>query len=317
MFFKILLLVLLILLIICLFIAWKLSSIVISPARCDVKKALNDEAKKGYISLEHYNNLRKENYTLTTKSGCKLSCKWIYPKNPSNKVIILCHGYGFNLVGSIKYIDIFLDNGFNVVIYDHRNCGDSDRNHTTMGYLERNDLKEVVDYVYDKIGSDAFIGTHGESMGAATVLLHSCIDDRIKFVIADCPYEDLKEQLTYRLRIEYKLPAFPVFYIASLLSKFRAGFFFESVSPIKDIINKAGLPNIPIMFIHGKDDDYIPPSSSKNMYEIKKGPKMLYLADKAHHAQSICVDKAKYTSEVNKFLNYVLNFYKDTSNNNI
>lgn len=313
MFFIILILILLVILVISFIIAWKVTNMVINPARCDVKKALYDEAHKGYISLEHYNSLKKEDYTLTTADGCKLSCKWIYPEKPSKKVAVLCHGYSFNLVGSIKYADIFLNRGFNVVIYDHRNCGNSDINHTTMGYLEKNDLKEVVDYVYDKIGKDSFVGTHGESMGAATVLLHSCIDSRIKFVIADCPYENLNEELAYRLRIELKLPKFPVLYIASLISKIRAGFFFGNVSPIRDIKNKNGLPNLPIMFIHGKDDDYIPPSSSQNMYDIKRGPKMIYLADKAHHAQSICVDKIKYTSEVNKFLDSVSDFYnKDT-----
>jgi fermentation-respiration switch protein FrsA (DUF1100 family) len=144
----------------------------------------------------------------------------------------------------------------------------------------------------------SILATHGESMGAAIVLLHAAIDNRVNFVIADCPYKSLWDQFAYRLKVEYKLPAFPILYIANVISKFRIHTHISDISPIKSV---EGL-EIPVFFIHGNADTYIPKSHSLDMYEIKKGKKRLYLAEGAEHAKSYAVDKERYEKEIEAFL---------------
>ena len=135
-------------------------------------------------------------------------------------------------------------------------------------------------------------------MGAATVLLHASIDDRINFAIADCPFESLKEQIKYRLKIEYKLPSFPIINLASLVNKIRIKAFYGNISPIKNI----GNIKTPILFIHGDSDNYIPYYNTMDLYNSKQGIKKLYLAKGADHAKSFITDKVKYEKEVNEFL---------------
>lgn len=296
--------ILIILILFCIaLIAWKLSSVVINPQCITVEDAYRGECGKKYISAEWYEALDKEEFTIASKQGYNLACELIKNPHGGKKVAIICHGFSFNRVGSMKYVDIFMKNGFDVIIYDHRNCGYSGGKYTSMGYYESMDLSLLVDWVYNRHGEDCVIATHGESMGASTVLMHCVRDPRVDFVIEDCGYSDLKEQLAYRLKVEYKLPAFPFLYIASLFTKIRANFWFGDVSPKREIAESGGLPDIPVMFIHGAEDDYIPNSMCKDMYDLKKGKKAIYIAKGAKHAGSYCADRNEYEKRVTEFLN--------------
>ncbi|HAE43589.1 MAG TPA: hypothetical protein DCG34_11845 [Clostridiales bacterium] len=283
-------------------VSWRFSGYVILPENKDIQTMFLEEENKGNIIIEDFEKISKSDFSITTDDGLTLSGQWLYPKKPSRKVVIFCHGFGVNRVGSIKYIKPYLRRGYNAIIYDNRNAGNSEKRFTTMGFAEKNDLKKVLDYAYQVLGSECFAGTHGESMGGATVLLHACIDNRVRFVVADCAYADLTKQLTYRLKVEYHLPPFPVIYLTSLMTKLRAGFYFENVSPMREISRENGLERIPVMFAHGKEDKYILPKASVEMFEIKKGYKQLYIADNAKHAESIWVDANKYNNQVEKLL---------------
>lgn len=293
--------IIIVVLVLC-FISWKLCSVVISPKCTPVEDALEAEIDKKYIAKEWYDELDINKFTINSKQGYEISCELIKSHKEEKKVAILCHGFSFNRVGGLKYAQIFLDNGFDVIIYDHRSCGYSGGKYTTMGFYESKDLSSMIDWVYEKYGQDTVICTHGESMGATTVLMNCISDSRVKFVIADCGYSDLKEQLAYRLKLEFKLPIFPFLQIASLFAKLRAKFWFGDVSPILEMKKKDGLPDVPILFIHGEDDDYVQTSMVRDMYNIKKGKKALYIAKKAKHAGSFCADREEYRKHVEKFI---------------
>ncbi len=70
-------------------------------------------------------------------------------------------------------------------------------------------LQILVDWAFQQLDETGIVGTHGESLGAATTLQHAAIDKRISFAIADCPFSDLTELLKYRFKEDYHLPALP------------------------------------------------------------------------------------------------------------
>lgn len=260
------------------------------------------EVSSGYINEEHFNKFNKEEIYINSEYGYKLHGLY-FPNGDSKKTIIICHGFTYTLYGSIKYMDIFYKKGYNVLVYDNRYHGISGGVNCTFGYYEKYDLKSFVDWVIERNGEESYIGTHGESMGAAIVLLHGAIDNRLAFIIADCPYQSVREQFKYRLKTEYRLPSFPVLNISSLITKLKIKAFYKDISPLS-IIDKI---KTPILFIHGDSDKYIPYSHSVNLYNKKNGPKMLYLAKGADHAKSYCVDKEEYEKKVNEFLDGINN----------
>ena len=172
-------------------------------------------------------------------------------------------------------------------------------NNTTFGFNEKFDLKHVVDWVEDRQGTDLIIGTHGESLGAATCLQHVAMDDRIEFVVEDCGYAHLMDLFHFRMRADYKLPGLIFLPLGSVFIRLLAGFWPQAIKP-EEMISTV---ETPIFFIHGADDSYIPPEHAKRLYAAKKnGFRKLWLAPNAEHALSQPENPREYDQKIGEFL---------------
>jgi fermentation-respiration switch protein FrsA (DUF1100 family) len=189
--------------------------------------------------------------------------------------------------------------GFDCVLYDHRNHGLSSKAPTTMGYCEANDLSTVCDWARGRFGQDCVLGTHGESMGAATVMLHASQYPGLAFVIEDCGYSDLLAQLKQNVRKMYHLPYVPFVPLASLISRLRGGVFFHEVTPV-DSVAKCDTP--PMLFIHGEKDGLVPFSMVSEVFAAKPGEKQIRTFPNAAHAESFGSDPQGYHECVFAFL---------------
>ena len=213
--------------------------------------------------------------------------------------MIISHGVTENKVNSIKYMKLFLERGFNVLIYDHRRHGESGGNTTSYGYYEKFDLKAIVHWLKKEKGSDILLGIHGESMGAATMLLYAgAVEDGADFYISDCSFSDFKEQLSYLLKKDMHLPPIPLLSIVDLFLRIRQRYSLRDISPISAVHRIKQ----PVLFIHSKKDDYILPSMTEALYQKKKGPKKLFLAENGAHAQSLNENKTNYEAAIDEFL---------------
>jgi len=259
-----------------------------------------NEVRQGAFNPEQFRRLKKEELTIDSPFGYRLHAIWI-PGEGSDKTVIFSHGYTYSLFGSVKYLDIFLNLGYNILLYDHRYHGKSGGKNCTMGFREKDDLRSVTDWVFQKCGSDSFVVTHGESLGGATVLLHGAMDKRISAIIADCPYKSVWAQFQYKLMEIYKLPAFPFLHISDWFSPLFIGTRFSQISPQEAVKNI----HCPVLFIHGDQDRYIPYQFSVDLYNQKSGQKRLYVAKGADHAQSCLIDRAAYGAQINQFLSEV------------
>lgn len=244
-----------------------------------------------------YDKIQKQQFTVLSDYGYFLSCELLEPELPAGKLAILCHGFSHSKYRSLIYAEIFLKLGYRVLIYDHRNHGLSGKAYTSMGHYEKYDLQKIVDWCYHRFGPDISIVTHGESMGGATVLLHQDIDPKIRCVISDCAYSDLKQLLIHQLKTYYHLPKV-LLPVESLITYLRAGFWYRDVSPICAVSQMEK----PLLLIHGKKDRYVPASMAKQMYACKKGKKAIYLVAGAAHAQCCQRNPTGYAGRVEEFL---------------
>jgi uncharacterized protein len=259
---------------------------------------LNREKEAGRFDPIHFESLPKRELSILSPFGYTLKTILVEP-HETNKYMIFCHGVTENKTNSVKYMNLFLNRGFNAVIYDHRRHGESGGKTTSFGHYEKFDLKEVVDLLKRERGLDLILGIHGESMGAATMLLYAgMIEDGADFYIADCPYSDFKTQLAYQIKEEQKLPPRLLVPVADLFLRIRDKYSLNEISPLSVIENIKK----PILFIHSQQDDFILPSMTEALYERKKGPKKLFLAANGLHAQSYNENREDYENHIDEFL---------------
>ena len=101
-----------------------------------------------------------------------------------------------------------------------------------------------------------------------------------------------------QLKERFGLPDIPFLPAAAVVSQLRAGFNFYDASAIEQIAKS----NLPILFIHGGADDYVPTSMGKELYQSYHGEKELLIVPKAGHGQSADVDPDTYYQTVFQFL---------------
>lgn len=279
-----------------------LSDLLLKPRQLSYETLYRMELAECHFDEIAYQAMIKTEFEIDSDYGYKLSCEMLetelsLKENPK-KIVVICHGYASAKCACIKYAQIYLELGFTAILYDHRNHGMSGKAFTTMGYYEKHDLKKVIDWCFEQYTKECQVITHGESMGGATVLLHVGIDDRVKCVISDCAYSDLKSLLKHQLKRYYHLPRFLIPFV-NVCTFFRAGFWYKQVCPIEVV----GKSNKPILFIHGMSDNFVPTEMAKKMYERKLDKKVLFLVADAKHAQSCIVDPQGYKNIVAEFLN--------------
>lgn len=275
----------------------KLCKLVIYPRKKTYEDGLNNQISKLNLN-SFYDNLEKEDILIDSEYGYKLNGIFI-PNGNSKKCIILCHGITANINYSVKYIKPFYNHGFSIFMYDHRNHGLSGGTYTSMGYFEKNDLKTCADYIVNRLGEDITLGVLGESMGAATVIQYCAIDDRVSFCVEDCGYSDVSKLFEHRLKEDYHIKFPLLIKIANLIMRIKYGWNFKAASPIEYIKDLS----LPILFIHGENDDYVPTYMVHELYALKnKGIKDIYIATNAVHADALMSDEAKYIKVIDDFL---------------
>jgi uncharacterized protein len=264
----------------------------------DEQTILNREKGLGRFHPDDFLQFPKQDITIPSPFGYDLKVILMQP-HQNNQYMIISHGVTENKVNSIKYMKLFLERGFNVLIYDHRRHGESGGNTTSYGYYEKFDLKTIVHWLKKEKGPNILLGIHGESMGAATMLLYAgAVEDGADFYISDCSFSDFKEQLSYLLKRNTYLPPKPLLSIADFFLRIRQRYSLRDISPISAVHRIKQ----PVLFIHSKKDDYILPSMTEALYQKKKGPKKLFLAEKGTHAQSLNENKTNYEAAIDEFL---------------
>lgn len=259
---------------------------------------LNREITAKRFNEVWYDTVRKNEKWITSPNGYPVKAVFLEPLDTSNFVVI-CHGVTENKINSVRYARLFERLGFNSVVYDHRRHGDSGGKTTSFGHYEKMDLQAVVNAVNEYAGKDAIIGIHGESMGAATTLLYAgTLEDYADFYISDCAFSDFTDQLLYLMKKETPLRTRYAIKLADIFLRVRDGYSMRLVSPREAVTHIEK----PVLFIHSLHDDFILPEMTKELYELKIGPKQIKLFDKGAHAQSFNENPEVYEKTIADFL---------------
>ncbi len=243
-----------------------------------------------------YGKLEKTDYTVEGAGGYVLHVQFLKNPEESDKYMILSHGYTDCMIGSLKYAGMYLDYGYNCIIYDLRGHGANQKTFTSYGILEAQDLAAIIEDTRSRYHDISLLGLHGESLGAATTVTVLKYKPQVDFAVADCGFSDIENVLRRGIKAAHA-PSF-LFDMGSFGARLRYGYSLKSMWPIDSLADNT----VPILFMHGAADDFILPQNSQDMYDATKGPRELHFIDGAAHAVSILVDPENYRNYVTEFL---------------
>ena len=264
-----------------------------------IEKMLKPYKKIYDVGLKFYNKIEKTNLHIVSDDGIDLYGTYI-ENNKTNYVIILCHGYRStkerDVLASIKN---YYDWGYSLLTIDERGCGLSKSKHITFGYKECQDINKWVDFINKKYNKEVILG--GVSLGASSVLMVN--NEHVKLIIEDSGYDDAYKEIKYAINHYSKLPLSIFMPIIKLYAKI---FIKIDITKI-NVYNNLKKLNVPILFIHGSNDEFVPTKNVERMYKKYKGPKELLIIDEAEHGMGYLVDKNKYIRKVKNFINKYIN----------
>ncbi|MDT0122193.1 alpha/beta hydrolase [Paenibacillus sp. RRE4] len=267
----------------------------------NLKTEVEDELISTVADLQWLDAQDTKTVTIQSQDGLRLFGTWLSSKNKSASTVILAHGYsgkGREMAGFARFYAETL--GYHVLMPDDRGHGQSEGEVIGFGWLDRKDYVQWIGWVLGHVGLNTDIVLHGISMGGATVLMTGGeeLPDQVRAIISDCAYTSVEEELTFQLKQLYKLPPFPFIPVTSLITKWKAGYSFKEASALKQLAKV----NVPVLFIHGEADTFVPTEMVYRLYEACKAEKELLTIPRAGHGTAYQVDREKYEAVLEAFL---------------
>ncbi len=234
----------------------------------------------------------------TSFDGLKLH-GFLFSTEGNHRYAIIIHGYRGSLRETSVYGMDYHKRGFNVLLPENRASGMSEGKFVSMGSLEKKDVVKWIEKILE-IDGEAQIVLHGESMGAATVMmtLGEKLPDNVKAAVSDCGYTSLWDELHYLLKECMHKPTFPILPLAAFYSRLRFGFGFKKTSSIR-AVKKTG---VPLLIFHGGSDFVVPTKMAKTIYVATASAKDWFIMPSAGHCQSVIVSPDIYWTRVHDFL---------------
>ena len=291
---KIIIVILIIIAVVLIGLMFWLPSFFMTGRRQTLSEALSWQSERYDTSF--YDELEKTDYTVEGAEGYILHAELLKSSKPSGKYVIISHGYTDNRMGSLKYAKMYLELGYNCIIYDLRGHGENENTFTTYGILEGKDLFLLSEDTLSRYPDLSILGLHGESLGAASTISSLRYKPDIDFAVADCGFSDIENVLRGGIKSAH-LPGF-LFDLASAGSKIRYGYALKDMRPIDALSEN----EVPILFIHGAEDSFILPKNSEDMLSATNGRSELYLIPGAGHAESMLNEPELYKEYAEPFL---------------
>ena len=248
--------------------------------------------------MKQTRKLPHQDFEITSFDRLKLHGRY-YEYAPGAPIELMFHGYRGNaerdLCGGVQRCFALQRSA---LLVDQRASGRSDGNVITFGIKEHKDCLKWVDFMVEHFGPDVKIILTGISMGASTVLMAAGnpLPPQVKGVLADCGFTSAKAIMQDVIR-QMKLPPQLVYPFVRLAARIFGGFDLEEDSALEAVKRAA----VPIIFLHGDNDAFVPSSMSQENYDACASRKQLVLISGAGHGLAYPVDKQNYLKALDDF----------------
>lgn len=248
---------------------------------------------------KHENNPDIQTVYMDSFDGTRLLGHW-YPCEDAVRSIICMHGWhGSWLKDFGDIIDFLHESRCNILLADERAQNGSDGKYMGFALLERYDCLEWIKWVTAQTSEDLPLYIYGVSMGSATVMMTAGLDlpDNVKGVIADCGFtspQDIWKHLTYKnMHLPYSR-------MLGLMTEAKYAVRTKTTGTSHSTIDALKNCDIPVLFVHGGDDDFVPVEMTIRNYEAFEGDKEILIIEGAGHAVNYRTDPESYEAAVKR-----------------
>lgn len=223
-----------------------------------------------------------------------------YFPHHGDKFVILLHDYRSNGWQDCAPLALWYhQQGYSVVVPDLRAHGTSGGEHIGLGWMDRLDLMKWIQRVL-AVAPETEIILHGLSMGAATVLMASGeqLPDNVKLLIADSSYTSVYSEFKTMLKRLTKYPVNRFMVQANRYAKKTLGFSLIQAS----VTRQLGSNHLPVLFLHGAEDRFVPVEETTTLMEATAGEKELVIFPNCDHLSAKDDQMEHYQDTVSEFI---------------
>ncbi|MBQ8208825.1 MAG: alpha/beta hydrolase [Clostridia bacterium] len=271
-----------------------------NKARLTGSKKLIEFSKTIEESAEKFESTEGiEQVEITTQDEVVLVGHWYECPN-AKRIIVAMHGWRSSWSKDFGMIaDFWHSNGCSVLYAEQRGQNNSGGEYMGFGMLERHDCLEWVKWVNERTESSLPVYLAGVSMGASTVLMASGLEmpENVHGIMADCgftsPHAIWKHVAEKNLHLSYGI----IGKIANDMCRKKINMGAKDYSATYALSNS----NIPVIFVHGSDDKFVPIEMTYENYKACAAPKRLLVVPGAEHGMSYYTDKESYEKALLEF----------------
>jgi dipeptidyl aminopeptidase/acylaminoacyl peptidase len=230
------------------------------------------------VTYEEYADFDPSPYLMSSYETVNFSSRqsdinlsgWYIEVDPSAPVIVVTHGLGSSKKSAnlLTPAGMLSHHGFNILIYDLRNHGESDHDNgrTSIGNKEFQDVLGAWDWLVSKKGYSAEqIGMYGVSLGGGTTLVAFGEESQMAAAFIDSPFANLPEIMNAELaRNNY-----PTFLTtpAVIMARVVAGEDLLAHTPMDAIYKDNGRP---LYIVHGTGDERISVNQTRELEALAR-----------------------------------------------
>lgn len=236
---------------------------------------------------------------LLSHDGVMLTGHW-FPNENAKRVVLAMHGWRSSWSRDFGMVSDFLEQQDCSVLYvEQRGQNNSGGAYMGLGLMERYDCLDWVNWIIARCGSEIPIYLSGISMGATSVLMAAGLDlpESVHGILSDCGFTSPraigKHVANKNLHMLFEMRSG----LADLLCRRKISMGLDDYSTV-DAMRRC---KVPVLFVHGTRDRFVPVGMTYENYEACRAPKRLFIVQGADHGMSYYCNRTGYEAVVKQF----------------
>lgn len=255
-----------------------------------------DAMDSGELKLK---NTAHEEIQIESHDGQLLVGHWFQHPN-AKRLVVAMHGWRSSWASDFGFVSDFLhENGCSVLYAEQRGQGSSGGEYMGFGMIERYDCLEWIKWIDSQNPKNLPIYLAGVSMGAATVMMTADLElpENVRGIVADCGFTSIHDIWKHVARRNLHLPYSIYGTLADSLCREKICIGTKDCSTLQALENS----RVPVLFVHGTNDHFVPVEMTYQNYQACKAPKRLLIVPGADHGMSYYKEQQRYEQALRDF----------------